>query len=64
MRIFVRYLSSVIASCWAIVPAFADPLDYDEAYTHHPITHWMSHADFGWLLVDYGLFAVFLIMIG
>lgn len=46
------------------IRAYADPLDYDEAYTHRPITHWMSHGDFGWLLVDYGLFALFLILLG
>jgi len=44
---------------------FADPLDKGEAYTSNPgPPEWIDSVDFGLLLVDYGVFALFIIAIG
>jgi len=64
MRKMVRYGLPAIVAMFLDARAFADPLDYDEAYVRQLMTPWISNGDFGWLLVDYGLFALFLIMLG
>jgi len=47
------------------VAAFADPLDKGEAYTSNPgPPEWMDSIDFGLLLVDYGVFALFIVALG
>ncbi len=65
MKRVMRYgLPAIAAALLLDIRAFADPLDYDEAYTHRSVAPWMTNSDFGWLLVDYGLFALFLITLG
>lgn len=44
--------------------AFADPLDYDSYVRQDPRDFWMSRGDFGWLLMDYGLFALSIVAAG
>jgi len=64
MKRVIRYGLPTIVALLLDVRAFADPLDYDEAYVHRLMMPWMNNGDFGLLLVDYGFFALFLIMLG
>lgn len=56
-----------IISLAALLPinAFADPLDKGEAYTtRQGPPPWMDGVDVGWLIVDYGIFALMIVAIG
>ena len=41
----------------------ADPLDFDSYTRQNPRDFWMSRGDLGWLLLDYGLFALSVILV-
>jgi len=64
MKRVMRYGLPAIAALLLDVRAFAGPLGYDESSVHRLMMPWTSNGDFGWLLVDYGLFALFLITLG
>ncbi len=52
-------------AAWLPAVALADPLDRGEAYTERGAPpDWMDGVDFGWLLVDYGVFAIVVVAFG
>ncbi len=62
----MRYmrLTGLIGLLLPIV-AYADPLDRGEAYTtRQSPPKWMDGVDFTWLIVDYGLFALTVALLG
>ena len=62
MRRFGLYFLSLMPVL-SPLRALADPLDYDSYTRQNPRDFWMSRGDLGWLVLDYGLFAISVILV-